>query len=348
MNRYPRAVVCAGFLGLLVVGLIVRLSTANLCCESMEGLAIFSGSMVAFLVVTAIYLVASWALKAVLRPERPVWLHVVSVGMALLLPLAYLAVSITLHERAFQHELNVADADRRQLRRLPDAVEAGSLTQAEQALANGADVNQSVLGVEHSGKETRPLHLAVGKGDVRMTAFLLDHGADLNAQNNAGMTPIFMAVEEGSYETFQLLLLRHPDVSIRSEWHGSILVQAVLAKDPRFLQDLLARKLPRSVLDDPQGPALEAAAFLDDAGPVRLLLAAGASPDFRAPHHDPAICTAAQGGHLAPLRALLEAGADPNAPCSSGGESRNALELAEQNREAAVVAVLRRFSAKHH
>ena len=55
---------------------------------------------------------------------------------------------------------------------------------AERLLRGGADAN-----LVHSRHGT-PLHAATGAGDVEMLQLLIEHGADVNARNAQGQTPL--------------------------------------------------------------------------------------------------------------------------------------------------------------
>jgi len=63
----------------------------------------------------------------------------------------------------------------------------------------GADVNAE----DRSG--AKPLHIAVGDGQRRLTKRLIDLGADVNAPDGSGRTPLSIATSNGNRHTIDLL-----------------------------------------------------------------------------------------------------------------------------------------------
>lgn len=80
-----------------------------------------------------------------------------------------------------------------------------------QLLGQGADVNAT----DYDGRT--PLHSAAARDSVDVVRILLDAGADVNVQNNAGETPLYDAVRnatEGALGITQLLRERGADPTI--------------------------------------------------------------------------------------------------------------------------------------
>jgi ankyrin repeat protein len=64
------------------------------------------------------------------------------------------------------------------------------------------------------------LHAAAYAGDAPITELLIERGADVNdAQNKAGVTPLFPAIEENHQEIAELLVARGADPGLM-ERHG--------------------------------------------------------------------------------------------------------------------------------
>ena len=82
-----------------------------------------------------------------------------------------------------------------------DAAEKGNIEAVKQHLAAGADVNAK----DYRGGT--PLQFAVGRGRKEIIELLIAKGADVNAKiDGAGLTPLHMASGSGRYEIVELLI----------------------------------------------------------------------------------------------------------------------------------------------
>src|SRR5262245_16408063 len=74
---------------------------------------------------------------------------------------------------------------------LLQATEAGDMVQMQALLARGAEVNA------RNAHGWTPLHVAAAGGDSAVIALLLKHGADVHAQSHIGTTPLDNATTRG-------------------------------------------------------------------------------------------------------------------------------------------------------
>ena len=86
---------------------------------------------------------------------------------------------------------------------LLQATEAGDIVQMEALLAKGAEVNA------RNAHGWTPLHVAAAGGDPAVIALLLQHGADVHAQSHIGTTPLDNATTRGGRKAVIDLLLAH-------------------------------------------------------------------------------------------------------------------------------------------
>lgn len=131
--------------------------------------------------------------------------------------------------------------------------------------------------------QTPPLIDAVQSGDVALAKELLDAGANLNAKNDVGHTPLHVAAIRGR-EVVAVALLE-------------------------------AGANPNAVDHDGKTPLHWAASYDEASGYediVKLLLDAGADPNARDGNGATPLHAAASVGNRANARLLLDAGANPN------------------------------------
>ena len=86
---------------------------------------------------------------------------------------------------------------------LLQATEAGDIVQMEALLAKGAEINA------RNAHGWTPLHVAAAGGDPAVVALLLQHGADVHAQSHIGTTPLDNATTRGGRKAVIDLLLAH-------------------------------------------------------------------------------------------------------------------------------------------
>jgi ankyrin repeat protein len=154
------------------------------------------------------------------------------------------------------------------------AARSADVDQVRKLIANGADVNAT----EADG--TSPLLWASYQASPELVAMLLKAGADANVANNFGVTPLLQAARNGDAATLEALLKggAKPDVAQRD---GET--------------------------------ALMAAARAGSAAGVKLLIDSGADVNATESVSDQtALMWATAAGHLAVVDELLKAGANPN------------------------------------
>lgn len=123
----------------------------------------------------------------------------------------------------------------------------------------------------------RGLHAAAGSGDIAAIERLVGGGADINARDGHGRTPLHVAGHGAQYEAARLLLQKGADAN---------------------------------ALDAQQYDLITIAAVRDDARMVRIAIEGGNSAkNVTSPYLGTALIAAAHLGHVEPVRALIEAGA---------------------------------------
>ncbi len=145
----------------------------------------------------------------------------------------------------------------------------GSLEGMQILIDRGADVNAA-----DNGGSTPLLWAACDANRVRL---LLEKGAVATAKTKQGRTPVMAASAcDGGAETVGLLLAKGADVNAVSADGQTAMMEAAFAGGPRVMRVLLEAGAKADVMDGGGFTALMGAVGWDDAALARMLLAKGA------------------------------------------------------------------------
>lgn len=113
----------------------------------------------------------------------------------------------------------------------------GGYETAERYVQYGHDINQTYA--KFHGKT--PLHAAAARGHYQVTELLLDHGANVQAQDEDGNTPLHLAAIGGHDDLVIVLLSRDADPTIRNSDGNTPLHIASIGGHEDMLIQLLSR-----------------------------------------------------------------------------------------------------------
>ena len=199
--------------------------------------------------------------------------------------------------------------------RLLAAVSSGNLASVKTLIAQGANVNKSQ---EDFSDRTPIMEAAFNAGGHNMTPIvriLLKHGADVNAQDKNGLTPLMLVTNIASAH---LLLAKKPHLNLRDDHRRTALLWAISHEVPALVKAFLDQGANANEMDKVGQTALISAANAKNGAQIiPLLLAKGAPVDRQDANGDTALIFAANEHLTANVRSLLRAGADVN--------TRNAL-----------------------
>ena len=123
-----------------------------------------------------------------------------------------------------------------------------------------------------------PLMYAAQAGSAEAMRILIDHGADVNAQNDFGSTALMWSVSDPS--KVRLLLDHGAQANMAAKSGRTPLITAAFTNpSAEVVRLLIAKGAKVDVMDSRHVTPLYAATFANDTATVRLLLAAGADLD---------------------------------------------------------------------
>jgi ankyrin repeat protein len=225
------------------------------------------------------------------------------------------------------------------LQKYPDvfitAVRGGSLQDVKFLLENGADVNAQ-------GHETNgyPLEAAIYRCSKSLVSMLLEKGADVNTQVGHYGNVLQATLAFGDYcgeEIISMLLNKGTDINAQGGYYGNALQAAACVKNKAVVSMLLEKGADINAQGGYYGNALQAAACFENKAVVSMLLEKGADINAQGGLYGNALQAAAESGNKAVVSMLLEKGADVNA---QGGYYGNALRAAVCCGKGAVVSML--------
>lgn len=188
------------------------------------------------------------------------------------------------------------------------------------------------------------LHLAAHEGDVETIRRLAAEGADLEARDGSGRTPLHVAAFASHDEALRALAEVGADMNALEHRAYDAVTIAAVADDPDLMSLAIDLGNDPGLTTSPyDGTALIAAAHLGHDEVVRRLIAAGAPLDHVNNLGWTALIEAVilgDGGprHQRVVKALIDAGADRSIPDSKG---RTPLDLAVIEGHAGIEALLR-------
>lgn len=161
-----------------------------------------------------------------------------------------------------------------------------------------------------------PLFIAIREGSVRCVLLLIRNGASLNVACKDGTTPLYLAVKKSCGEIVQELLRAGAVANPAPLWDGTMPLHiAVLNGNKKITKALISSGADPDVADEVGTTPLYIAARDGHNKCLKVLLNAGASTDItRFLDGATPLSVAAQNRNLRSVRKLLNAGAQKKCP----------------------------------
>jgi len=188
---------------------------------------------------------------------------------------------------------------------LNKAARAGNLKQVQALIADGAQVNaRDSLG-------GTPLHDAAWAGEKDVAAYLIQMGADVNARHaEGGSTPLHYAVLTNHPDVVEVLLDHGADLKPLYKTSQTALHLAAARGYARCAMLLIAHGADVNARDETGATPLSEASWTGEAAMVRLLIEKGANASDVNPETGMTpLHAAASRGYREVAKALLDAGA---------------------------------------
>ena len=201
-------------------------------------------------------------------------------------------------------------------------------------LQNGANINAP----DNSGWS--PLHRAATFGHLAASKFLLEHRAEVNLQaNDDCLTPLHLAALAGEVEICRLLLMHGADLDKMDVNQGTPLHFAFRSGKPEVARFLIEQGANAMSRDRQGNTSLHMASRQGHLDLVDMLLEGGMDVNARNAGEETPLNLVSGDGHLEVTRFLIERGADVN--CCDKGET--ALHSAARSGHLDIVRLLLNF-----
>ncbi len=193
-----------------------------------------------------------------------------------------------------------------------NAANDGNIDAIKKHLAAGADVNAS----DRNG--VTPLRYAVVQDHGELVELLIAEGADVNATDENGATPLHMAATQGHKEIAMLLIAEGADVDWPSDDKSTPLRYAAVRGHTELVELLIAEGADVNASDENGATSLHMAAARGHKEIAKLLIAEGADLGWPANDQSTPLHYAAVRSHGELVELLIAEGADVNATAKNG------------------------------
>lgn len=160
---------------------------------------------------------------------------------------------------------------------LSQAVAEEDVDKVRGLLSGGADVNAK----DENYDGITPLFIAVENGDLAVIRLLLDMGANPNAEDKTGRTPLMFIDSDATPELIKVLIHAGARINSVDDSGNTAILNAIGSAKPEVLQALIDAGADVNMSDETGDTPLMKAADNDDLESVKILVLAGADVNAR-------------------------------------------------------------------
>ena len=199
------------------------------------------------------------------------------------------------------------------------ACEKGDLKMAKKLIELGANINIAAEASRwddqfeyeedfiYLGESETVLHLAIFSGERDLIKYLIENGADVNARDGDGVTPLLKAMDgDLDFEIIELLIKHGADITASNNDGLNAVHMACLKEDSRFFEYFLTFAPDLNVKTKDGSTMLHYAAKSGNMKVVKLLLDHGIDPNVVNDRLDTPLLLAMNRKHFEIVRFLVE------------------------------------------
>lgn len=164
----------------------------------------------------------------------------------------------------------------------------------------------------NTGADARSASTSLGLTTVKVAKLLIANGADVNARDESGETPLHEAASNGYRRLAELLLNNGADIHVMDQSNRPPLHCAAFSGRKRMARLLLERGAHIGAKDKHNRTPLHHAALFGQTRLVRFLLKRGANTSAKDKHGNTPLYEAARGMHRETAEFLISKGANTN------------------------------------
>lgn len=190
------------------------------------------------------------------------------------------------------------------------AAEKGDIQKARSALRSGVNINACKKTVNMFCEALTPLMAACRavQSEPEMVRFLINHGAEINIQNDKGLTALMICSNRGLADSVRILLDHGADISLDDVNGKTAAHMAAETNQLDIVKMLTGQESPKSLVTS----LLLGAVWDGNIARTKLMIDQGADVNATNFFGQPPIMIAAELCNADIARSLIEAGADVN------------------------------------